>query len=108
MHKTFGSESDQLFKSVVIRTFRACAERGWPVVRWFIDELSAYEREASYSDAEEPAASAAKSGALCNSQCRIRLWDGCAFDCILSDRTHRSARLLLSHPSRIPSVFTLE
>ncbi|GJE42777.1 hypothetical protein [Methylobacterium soli] len=107
MHKTFDSVSDELFKAVVIRTFQASAARGGPAVRQFIDTLRAYEREASAADAAETSPWTDESGPPC-SICRIRLWNGCAFDCILSDRTRKSARLLLGQPSRIPCVFTLE
>ncbi|AWN43474.1 hypothetical protein [Methylobacterium durans] len=107
MHKTFGNVSNELFRSVVIETFRACAARGRPAVRQFIDDLRAYERKGSAADAAEAIPPTDESGAPC-SLCRIRLWNGCAFDCLLSDRTRKGARLLLGQPSRIPSVFTLE
>jgi hypothetical protein len=107
MHKKFDSASDELFRTVVIKTFQACAARGRPAVRQFIDELRAYEREASAADAAEAIPPTDVSGAPC-SLCRIRLWDGCVFDCLLSERTRKGARLLLGQPSQIPSVFTLE
>jgi hypothetical protein len=107
VHKTFGSDSDELFRTVAMRTFQACTARGRPAVRQFIDTLKAYEREAGTANAAE-ALPSGESETPCSFLCRIRLWDGCAFDCILSERTRKGAHLLLGQPSRIPSVFTLE
>ncbi|GEP07839.1 hypothetical protein [Methylobacterium oxalidis] len=108
MQKAFGSTRDELFRSALISTFQACAVRGRPAVRHFRETPTAYEREAGISDATEASALTDKPGALSTILCRIRLWNGCAFECALSERTRKGARLLLGQPSRIPCVFTLE
>ncbi|MER2264357.1 hypothetical protein [Methylobacterium oxalidis] len=91
-HKTFGGASDALFRSVAIRTFRACAASGRPAPS---------RPEGGAPRDTEPAPAS-------GTPCRVRLWDGSALDGILSARTGRGARLRLPRPAYIPDVFTLE
>ncbi|GEP06860.1 hypothetical protein [Methylobacterium oxalidis] len=115
MQNDLGRKNDELFRNVVISTFRACAKRGEAAVKALVEDLRTHAHLASEHILDLEAAEIAEAQRRANAleedagePSEILLWNGPSVGCLLLDRSCTGGRLRVESNALVPDVFTLK